>query len=201
MSHPLCPRCPETRLLRLDDRLACPKCHGLWLDRAQLHAVEPTLALIPLHADRALAGHTPYGGIARCPACGAPPATFPFFDVLIDWCAACGGVWLDGSELDALRRGIEEARATGGGPVSLRHFRQQAVEAVVIGTVRCFRCDARVPLPQTWMTEDGAACGPCGQAVRYGIEAPPPAELAALTADAEGRGAFTRMLRNVLGRG
>lgn len=176
------------------------RCQGIWLDRAQLHAVEPTLALIPLHADRARAGHTPYGGIARCPACAAPPATFPFFDVLIDWCARCGGVWLDGAELDALRRGIAEARATEGGPVTLRHFRQQAVDAVVIGTVRCVRCDVRVTMPETWMTEDGAACSTCGQAERYGIEVPPPTELAAISADAQGRGSFGRILRGLLAR-
>ncbi len=197
-ASPPCPRCPGRRLDPRNDFHICPECLGLWIARERLSAVEPRLAQIALHADRALAGQTPYGGIARCPGCAAPPATFPYFDVLIDWCVACGGVWLDGPDLKALREGIAEARSRGDEAAGLRHFRQQAVEAVTIGTVRCARCGERVTLTDTWMWENGTVCSPCGHTLRYGVEPPSPEELAAITSAAAHRGVVTRLLRWVL---
>jgi len=172
----------------------------MWIARAQLAVVEPRLTHIALHSDKAMAGHTPYGGIRRCPECAALPLTFPFFDVLIDWCVACGGVWLDGKELEALRKGIADARSQDPEAVGLRHFRQQAVEAVTIGTVRCVACSTRTPLPESWMSEDGSVCAPCGHALHYGVTPASPEELAAITGAAEQRGLVARLLRWALVR-
>ena len=38
----------------------------------------------------------------ECPACKEPMIVAEYGDVEIDTCVACGGVWLDGGELEAL---------------------------------------------------------------------------------------------------
>jgi Zn-finger nucleic acid-binding protein len=146
------------------------------------------MAQIALHTSEILQHETRYGGIARCPGCAAVPITFAFFEVLIDWCGGCGGVWFDGGELADLRASIASLRRAGGGNAVL-HFRQQAAEAVTIGTVRCRGCRAVTPLRETWMGEDGALCNACGHRFYYGIVAPDAAALAQIEAPTEGLGA------------
>ena len=41
----------------------------------------------------------------RCPKCGMALNEITFRDVRIDKCMACGGVWLDGGELDQIAAG------------------------------------------------------------------------------------------------
>lgn len=78
----------------------CNGCSGLWFDRGELalyceteHDVPDLVNLLP-HANA-----TPYS----CPRCQDKPLMeLPYFageNVLIDWCPACHGAWLDQQEL------------------------------------------------------------------------------------------------------
>lgn len=201
-----CPRCAVTmHLAPLGPADAhepfvvgrCGDCQGLWVDRDDLRRAEPALDRIPQHVEQALRAETRFGGIARCPRCAAPPVTFPFFEVLIDWCGACGGVWLDAGELADLRASVAQVRREGRAQETLRHFRQQAAEAVVIGTVRCARCRSAVPLAETWMSGDGAVCSACGHEERYGVKAATAEELTSMGAD-DLRGPIARALAAAL---
>lgn len=201
-----CPRCAVTlHLAPLGARDAhepfvvgrCGPCGGLWVDRDDLRRAEPMLDQIPLHSEQAMRAETRFGGIPRCPRCASVPVSFPFFEVLIDWCGACGGVWLDAGELDDLRASVARVRREGAAHESTRHFRQQAASAVVIGTVRCARCRAAVPLADAWMTGDGAVCAACGHEERYGVTAATVDELAAM-GGRELRGPIARALAAAL---
>jgi len=82
----------------------CGSCGGTWYDAGEL---QMTLGL-PKNADINAIGIDPRTGI-DCPHCqslmtelGYPPAS----PVRIDYCTACSGIWLDRSELVALRKAV-----------------------------------------------------------------------------------------------
>lgn len=52
--------------------------------------------------------------VLRCPACGEAMIAVEYRDVEVDTCAACGGVWLDGGELEALVGSALPPSAPGG---------------------------------------------------------------------------------------
>lgn len=163
-----CPRCKAT-LHAVEGESGvhqCWQCRGSFVPRETLRQIDAVLAQLPLHQSEAMRAETRFGGVMTCAGCGAVPVTFPFFEVLIDWCVACGGVWFDAGEIDDLRASIAALRREGGG-AGVRHFRQQAAEAVTIGTVTCASCKATVPLNEAWMIEAGAACNPCGTKAFY----------------------------------
>jgi len=75
-----------------DDRLpTCERCSALLEARLQAGS-EPRLA---------------------CPVDGATMVKTVVHDIVIDRCPSCGGVWLDGGELELLRKTIEEGDRTG----------------------------------------------------------------------------------------
>ncbi|MBK7207399.1 MAG: zf-TFIIB domain-containing protein [Elusimicrobia bacterium] len=109
--------------LRVDDLTVdvCGEgCGGVWFDAAELKKVDEKAEG---HGEKLLKGLPAAGSSrrnsekGRCPRCGvglrryffSPAKTFE-----IDECAQCGGVWLDGGELAALRDlpGSEEERRT-----------------------------------------------------------------------------------------
>lgn len=46
----------------------------------------------------------------RCPACGKPVVVLEVESIEVDHCLACGGVWLDGGELELLLEGASNQR-------------------------------------------------------------------------------------------
>jgi len=72
-----------------------------------------------------------------CPACGQPLIALELEGVEIDYCAACGGVWLDAGELEQ----IAELAGVAPGPLS-------AVLGAAVpgprGRRRCPRCRRRL---------------------------------------------------------
>jgi hypothetical protein len=105
-------------------------------------------------------------GVLDCPGCRARPRALSFFEVPIDWCPSCGGVWLDRGELEALRERVAALRAQVRDDVfnPYRARADVAARAVVLGTVTCPSCRGSVPVNQTYMTGDGVLCVPCGRA-------------------------------------
>ncbi len=85
----------------------CDLCAGIWFDAHELERVlrrehvEPLLGHGPAHAgDDDRRGHCP-----RCKGEGyLVRLASPKAPIHVDTCAICGGKWLDGGELDLLKR-------------------------------------------------------------------------------------------------
>lgn len=105
-------------------------------------------------------------GIASCPGCDQPPLPLSFFEVPIDWCTHCGGVWLDGGELEALRAEVARLGGVSAAEATTPYRSRAAAQALVMGLVHCAKCGAQVPVNQTYVTGEGTLCTPCGMAVR-----------------------------------
>jgi Zn-finger nucleic acid-binding protein len=113
-----CPRC--RRPLTAGDYEGftvetCDGCGGRWLAAAELRDILDTLpgpAVPPAPARRvqvdAVDEHLP------CPNCGLPMEAFNYgadSGVILDKCRPCGGLWLDGGELDAVRQAVAASEA------------------------------------------------------------------------------------------
>jgi Zn-finger nucleic acid-binding protein len=134
----------------------CKQCNGVWIDRQELADVSADLSCVHDHVEWIRKHGHPGRGITRCPHCAAVPLELPFFEVHIDYCPACMGVWLDGDERIGLARALE------GEEPELTTYRHAAA-AVTERMARCQGCDKRVPLEETYMTADGVRCEPCFQ--------------------------------------
>jgi uncharacterized protein len=104
-----CPKCVDERLSRMRagelEVDHCPACGGLWLDQNELPRLLEVDAgdLRDLRRGRDATGANTRLG--KCPACarGLLRVTSGIQrQVTVDKCADCGGVWLDGGELETL---------------------------------------------------------------------------------------------------
>ncbi len=84
---PSCPSCTEPPPL---DQGVCPACGGRFVSGSELPAeARPLLEKgRPIQGARSL----------DCPDCGKPMQEVDCRGLLVDWCAACSGLWLDASE-------------------------------------------------------------------------------------------------------
>lgn len=116
-----CPRCDVDLLPSHPDAslpdaeaLQCPHCEGHWLEQAALKRLEQTVEVkwwefrhVPPPAIQA--------ELLACPRCEPAPHLLKLVSeqdrkVVMDACAKCHGVWLDGGELKAIReRGVVSA--------------------------------------------------------------------------------------------
>ncbi len=110
-----CPACrkPLQTVTICDTELeACTNgCGGIWFDAAELFrldqqnegASDPVLEkLLGLSSPAAQAAR----GKLSCIKCGTPMKTHEYREnsgIFVDECYACGGIWLDGGELKAIR--------------------------------------------------------------------------------------------------
>ena len=102
-----CPKC-QVKLNEIDAMIpgktlmidACPKCHGIWLDKGELRKII---------GDRKLADYlTKHIGTKTesplvCPRCSGLMDYEHAEDVEVDVCLNCRGVWLDTGELAGLQ--------------------------------------------------------------------------------------------------
>jgi len=140
----------------------CTDCHGVWASSAAAGALHRALPHLERARAQVLASPRHGTGVAACPGCGAAPVAVSFYEVPLDWCAGCGGVWLDGPELGSLD---ERVRALGGSLDAARSpFRVAPVQGVVAGTVTCGACGVAVPVNRSFLTSDGTRCVPCASA-------------------------------------
>ena len=120
-----CPTCPDQTLrvinmsgVHID---LCNRCRGQWLDPGELEHLAPgwkTESLlaslsgapgrcykaghaIPVEQEHCTECASPR---ARCPECAEPLSMVKTAACLVDVCSRCRGLWLDSSELAALRR-------------------------------------------------------------------------------------------------
>jgi Zn-finger nucleic acid-binding protein len=91
----------------------CLVCGGCWFDVGELDAVVAPLSAAVERLSRQPRRENA-GPPRRCPRCSDGPLTTVF---LLDWvpialdrCGHCRGFWLDGGELDAIRRELRALR-------------------------------------------------------------------------------------------
>lgn len=85
----------------------CPTCQGIFFDEGELDSLvwmvrlfdevrldEPDVDIVPAEDDQR---------DVVCPADGATMRADDLGGVIVDRCPACGGIWLDGGELAALK--------------------------------------------------------------------------------------------------
>lgn len=99
-----CPRCAGRELAAMDllggiEVDACSTCNGMFFEQGEMGTYLKFSKDVPNHKELLAAG-TPG---CTCPACKAQMKEIryvPGKDLLVDLCEGCGGVWLDGGEVD-----------------------------------------------------------------------------------------------------
>ena len=117
-----CPKCNgslrtiEYEGIRIE---TCDGCAGEWLDADELgHIVKAREVRFTPEERRAIAQATSITGVKlekvdrdlKCPKCGATTDAINYggdTGIIIDRCTGCGGLWLDGGELENVQRLVE----------------------------------------------------------------------------------------------
>lgn len=97
----------------------CPSCHGLWLDKGELEAVQETLehdyseqlAHIDTVARAYEMARQKAQPVPACPKCLKALHAEEYAhssQILVDRCGNCGGIWLDFGEVQALEKFFEQ---------------------------------------------------------------------------------------------
>lgn len=160
----LCPRTSDPLVAAPDAPSGpweCARCHGSFAPREALGRLHRALVHIERARDQVLASVGHGTGIRACPGCQSATVALVYFEVPIDWCAHCGGVWLDGGELERL---TERVQALGGDLDAAQRPFRDAASPVVTGTVTCAACGARVAINKSYLTSRGTLCIACGMA-------------------------------------
>lgn len=139
----------------------CDACHGVWLDENELEGLCPSVSDLPARRDEVAFLGERGAGISTCPRCQSTPLQFAVVDVLIDFCDACGGVWLDGPEADELMLPPEEKAPPRRGRPRQGGYRASALQAVRKGVIDCLVCHATVSIEQCYVREEGLVCTRC----------------------------------------
>ncbi|MEZ4445007.1 MAG: zf-TFIIB domain-containing protein [Polyangiaceae bacterium] len=161
----ICPRCDialttERHPSEEVELHRCIDCHGVWVDGDDIAWVAPGLRRHGARITELLAkGARRETSMPACPRGHGDAIEFPFFDLWLDLCETCHGVWLDGAEVAFVERAGQEAD---GLPEVARHggaYREQ--EAVASETVTCVACGEAVHPRRTYLTGDGTVCDTC----------------------------------------
>jgi Zn-finger nucleic acid-binding protein len=118
----------------------CGRCAGQWLDADGLKAIIDTREKTWDRAALEAVGHrrlpgAPVGAAQEdlpCPDCGATMTAFNYggdTGIILDRCRQCGGIWLDGGELEKVQMAVEGAELDLGRDV--RRFSAQMEQAAV----------------------------------------------------------------------
>ena len=81
----------------------CGECAGVWIDGETLARSAPEADALPLSSRRPRGVALRRPGDRGCPSCARGLAGERVEGIEIDRCTACGGVWLDAGEYDAVR--------------------------------------------------------------------------------------------------
>ncbi|HEX2677261.1 MAG TPA: zf-TFIIB domain-containing protein [Polyangiales bacterium] len=105
-----CPRCLSKMRKQRNQRATidhCEQCEGNFFDEGEMLKVLGKSADPEVWA-RSNRSRTPSASDINCPRCHARMQLHPLahadIEVDIDFCVACGGIWLDGGEIDAVMR-------------------------------------------------------------------------------------------------
>ncbi len=208
-----CPRCaePMERFTRPAEGGAtlladmCDRCGGLWLDGGEVAAVYPAFAELPERlAELSIPGRA-HSGLPACPRCASKPIEFPFFDLHLDSCPSCHGLWVDGDELIELARSRDRRDGLPAPETRSAGYRSNAAAVLRAGMMICKGCGAELHVRATTMTADGARCAACAevfereQAHRGGDEGKPAIPMRSLFSLGEGDGATGSEIMSFLG--
>ncbi len=136
----------------------CLACGGVWLDGAEVGKVYPALdRLTTMDPDP-----DQQAGVVGCPRCAERTTAFRFFEVILDHCSACRGLWIDGPELADLarHRDRDDGLGTARGPET---YRDNATRALRQALVVCKRCKKDVALDAVVSTHEGPLCASCAK--------------------------------------
>lgn len=97
----------------------CSRCAGVWFDAKELRKVTRDKEL-EQRATRSGSFSSPSG--FACPRCNGACVEVGIFDVVVDTCVACQGVWVDPGELEEAKRELDAARLVADGGPSFRSF-------------------------------------------------------------------------------
>ncbi|MCD4829418.1 MAG: zf-TFIIB domain-containing protein [Candidatus Cloacimonetes bacterium] len=112
-----CPVCgiplkEETLHRQAIDR--CEKCRGIFFDHGELASILNIVRIYrSFKLDEAEIDTLSDNGDNRvidCPSCGMPMAQKEVGGAVVDFCDSCGGVWLDGGEIQALKMAENHVR-------------------------------------------------------------------------------------------
>ena len=159
-----CPRCRIALTTPPDDFSTrevahrCARCHGQWIAGHHVGVVFPALAA---HGKR-LAELIELGARegTECPSCRDAMLEFPFFDLWLDLCERCHGLWLDGDEAAFVEKsardedGLPERTNPGG-------YRANAQAEPRTRLVTCIECEKDVHPRRTILSGDGPICDSC----------------------------------------
>lgn len=165
-----CPRCSSTlearvsvarrggRPVRAD---VCRTCAGVWLDEYELAEVDGALGGLPFRHDEIARLGTVHDGTPRCPRCRDRCVEIAVLDVAVDVCTGCRGVWLDGAELEAVRRASDLEAARKAETTASYRVAPKAARAIADGCFVCPRCDTERPVSFGLFTPRGLVCREC----------------------------------------
>lgn len=165
-----CPKCATTMTARIAEPRpgakairadVCGTCAGIWLDEYELAEVADALGGLPFRMDEIAALGAPAKNVARCPRCGGTPSELTVLDVAIDFCMGCRGVWLDGSEYEAIAEAAAIEAAQRAETTGSYRTAPKAAKAVKHGMFDCPHCEQETPTSEAMLTSGGMVCGPC----------------------------------------
>lgn len=166
-----CPRCDQhmeiySRATASEPVVAdmCVTCGGVWLDGAEVAKVYSGFAQLADRLAGAGGAEDPKRHIAICPRCRARPVGFPFFDLTLDHCPSCHGLWVDGEELEDLAKTADRADGLPAPPPA--GYRTHAAAAVRAVPVICKGCTVELDLARAEMTSRGPMCASCATEFR-----------------------------------
>lgn len=84
----------------------CSGCHGLWLDRSELATITGKPVDLPESASTTVTSF-------KCPRCGAVLQERAYSgraDLLVECCAACGGIFLDQGEMVVIKELAKQSK-------------------------------------------------------------------------------------------
>jgi Zn-finger nucleic acid-binding protein len=142
----------------------CARCGGVWLDGGEVAAVYPALAELPERlAGLGASSARTLSDLPACPRCQRRTVEFSFFDLRLDSCTACHGLWVDGDELIDLARSRDRRDGLRAPPPQRSGYRENAASLTRAGLVTCRGCGAELPVRATMMTAGGPRCAPCAE--------------------------------------
>lgn len=139
----------------------CLACGGLWLDGGEVAVAYPGLSVLEERRGDVLAIGQAGAGIAACPRCNMPAMEVPFFDVRLDLCPDCHGVWIDGDEIEALSLTMDRGDGLPVPTEVVGGYRTAAAGVMTKHVVTCVACEKQVPLRASHATKKGAMCEAC----------------------------------------
>ena len=166
----LCPRCDialEPKSVRETTLHVCGGCEGVWVDGDRVAGLYPALRHHAKRIDELLDAGARFGhGIVHCPRCKNESLEFPFFDLWLDLCEQCHGVWLDGDEVGFVGRVPGEERGLPPREIAKGYRDEQAL----VQQVSCRECGNEVHPRRTVLTGEGPVCDHCVEVERMAAE-------------------------------